>query len=60
MYNAHRGIPPGPAAPSARLAELLEQIRAEFDAQGGRTNERQSYQSKRPAKSGLHAGIWLI
>ncbi|KAF4555422.1 Transcriptional repressor rco-1-like protein [Elsinoe fawcettii] len=38
MYNAHRGMP-GPAPPNSRLQELLEQIRTEFDAQGGRTNE---------------------
>jgi len=40
MYNAHRGLPPGPAPPpNNRLAELLEQVRAEFEVQGGRTNE---------------------
>lgn len=37
MYNAHRGMP-GPA-PTSRLQDLLEQIRAEFDAQGGRNND---------------------
>jgi len=42
MYNAHRGIPPpGPAGPppSSRLGELLDQVRQEFDVQGGRTSE---------------------
>lgn len=35
MYPAHRGIPgaaPGPQ-PGSRLAELLEQVRQEFEAQ---------------------------
>lgn len=42
MYNAHRGIPPpGPTGPppSSRLAELLDQVRQEFDVQGGRTSD---------------------
>ena len=39
MYTAHRGIPPGGPAPNSRLAELLEQVRAEFEAQGSRANE---------------------
>ncbi|KXS99377.1 hypothetical protein AC578_8996 [Pseudocercospora eumusae] len=30
MYNAHRGMPPGPPAGS-RLQELLDQVRAEFE-----------------------------
>ncbi|KAF2151133.1 WD40 repeat-like protein [Myriangium duriaei CBS 260.36] len=37
MYNAHRGIPG--ANPNSRMQELLEQIRTEFEAQGGRTND---------------------
>ena len=37
MYNAHRGLA-GPA-PTSRLQELLDQIRAEFESQGGRNNE---------------------
>lgn len=42
MYNAHRGMgPPGPAAPASRLAELLEQVRAEFETQAGRSNEHE-------------------
>lgn len=42
MYNAHRGMgPPGPPAPGARLAELLEQVRAEFETQAGRSNEHE-------------------
>lgn len=52
MYNAHRGMPPaapGPA-PNARLIELLDQVRAEFDSQGLRYNNdeesrKQSHQS---------------
>jgi hypothetical protein len=37
MYNSHRGMVP--AAPNTRLTELLEQVRAEFDAQAGRAGE---------------------
>ncbi len=40
MYNAHRGMPPGPH-PGNRLAELLDQVRAEFEAAAGRTNEHE-------------------
>lgn len=47
MYNAHRGIPPGPA-PNSRLAELLEQVRAEFEAQGGRANEYEHQRESLP------------
>ncbi|MCJ1406424.1 general transcription repressor [Ptychographa xylographoides] len=36
MYNAHRGMVP---APSSRLTELLDQVRAEFDNQQNRTVE---------------------
>ncbi|KAF1346717.1 WD40-repeat-containing domain protein [Delphinella strobiligena] len=38
MYHAHRGIGPGPNQ-NTRLAELLDQVRAEFEAQGARTIE---------------------
>jgi hypothetical protein len=42
MYNAHRGMgPPGQAPPGTRLAELLEQVRAEFETQAGRSNEHE-------------------
>ena len=42
MYTAHRGMGPAqPPAPGSRLAELLEQVRAEFDAQAGRSNEHE-------------------
>ena len=40
MYNAHRGMAPGPQ-PGSRLAELLDQVRAEFDQQAGRSNEHE-------------------
>ncbi|KAF2484571.1 transcriptional repressor TUP1 [Neohortaea acidophila] len=41
MYNAHRGMPPG-AQPANRLAELLDQVRAEFEAQAaGRSNDQE-------------------
>ncbi|EME42870.1 hypothetical protein DOTSEDRAFT_72346 [Dothistroma septosporum NZE10] len=41
MYNAHRGMPPGPQQPGSRLAELLDQVRAEFEAQAGRSTEHE-------------------
>ncbi len=37
MYNSHRGMVP--AAPNTRVAELLDQLRAEFETQAGRSNE---------------------
>lgn len=37
MYNAHRGMVPG--APNNRLAELLEQVRQEFEAEAGRAGD---------------------
>lgn len=37
MYNSHRGMVP--PAPSNRLAELMEQLRAEFETQAGRAGE---------------------
>ncbi|KXL45914.1 hypothetical protein M433DRAFT_145235 [Acidomyces richmondensis BFW] len=43
MYPTHRGIPgaaPGPQ-PGSRLAELLEQVRQEFEAQAGRSNDHE-------------------
>lgn len=36
MYNSHRGMVP---APNARLTELLDGVRAEFDNQHNRTGE---------------------
>ena len=48
MYNAHRGMPPGPPPPNSRLAELLEQVRVEFEAQGGRANEYEHQRESRP------------
>lgn len=41
MYNSHRGMGPPAPAPGSRLQELLEQVRAEFDAQAGRSNEHE-------------------
>jgi hypothetical protein len=44
MYNSHRGIPPGPPPPQPnRVAELLDQVRAEFEAQIGRTNDTEHH-----------------
>jgi hypothetical protein len=48
MYNAHRGIAGAPAPPNNRLAELLEQVRAEFEAQGGRANEYEHQRESSP------------
>jgi hypothetical protein len=53
MYNAHRGIAGAPAPPNARLVELLEQVRAEFEAQGGRANEYEHQRESSPVCS-LH------
>ena len=36
MYNAHRGLV---GQPNNRLAELLDQVRAEFDNQAGRAGD---------------------
>ncbi|OQO04650.1 hypothetical protein B0A48_09572 [Cryoendolithus antarcticus] len=42
MYTAHRGMQgPPPAAPGSRLAELLDHVRVEFEAQAGRSNEHE-------------------
>ncbi|CAK3940225.1 Transcriptional repressor rco-1 [Lecanosticta acicola] len=41
MYNAHRGMPGPQQAPVSRLAELLDQVRAEFEAQASRTTEHE-------------------
>lgn len=38
MYNSHRGIMPTQPA-NNRLAELLDGVRQEFDAQAGRATE---------------------
>ncbi|CAK1366117.1 unnamed protein product [Cercospora beticola] len=40
MYNAHRGMAPGPQ-PGNRLAELLDQVRAEFEQHTARSNENE-------------------
>lgn len=47
MYNAHRGMAPGPQ-PGGRLTELLEQVRGEFDAQVGRSAEHEHQRKSRP------------
>lgn len=43
MYNAHRamGPGPGPQQPVDRLNELLQQVRAEFEQQAGRSTEHE-------------------
>lgn len=58
MYNAHRGMgPPGQAPPGSRLAELLEQVRAEFETQAGRSNEHE-HQRKHIANHIGAIGWW--
>jgi len=39
MYNPHRGLGPAPTTAAARLNELLEGIRAEFDSQARASGE---------------------
>lgn len=39
MYNPHRGIGPTPGAGNARLNELLDGIRAEFETQARTSGE---------------------
>ncbi|KAF8859675.1 WD40 repeat-like protein [Acephala macrosclerotiorum] len=39
MYNPHRGLGPAPGAGNARLNELLENIRAEFENQARASND---------------------
>lgn len=41
MYNAHRGLPPGPE-PAGRLADLLDQVRQEFAHQANRSTEHEN------------------
>ncbi|QIW98783.1 hypothetical protein AMS68_004301 [Peltaster fructicola] len=41
MYNSHRGMGPGPQHGGSRLAELLDQVRNEFETQAGRSNEHE-------------------
>jgi hypothetical protein len=57
MYNAHRGMgPPGPV-PGTRLAELLEQVRAEFETQAGRSNQ---HEHERKYTIGPYWCGWLV
>jgi glucose repression regulatory protein TUP1 len=42
MYNSHRPMPGGPGpgpSPNNRLAELLDQVRQEFDNQANRAGD---------------------
>ncbi|WPG98143.1 Hypothetical protein R9X50_00092900 [Acrodontium crateriforme] len=41
MYNSHRGMAQPPPPPN-RLAELLDQVRAEFEAAAGRSNDHEN------------------
>jgi len=52
MYNSHRGIMPTQPA-NNRLAELLDGVRQEFDAQAGRATE---YEQQRKC-SYFHFGL---
>ena len=53
MYNAHRGMVP---APSNRLSELLDQVRAEFENQAGRSSD---YEVQRKCKADGFLEDWL-
>ncbi|KAF2768424.1 WD40 repeat-like protein [Teratosphaeria nubilosa] len=42
MYNAHRGIPGAPGGhPGSRLAELLDEVKREFEQQANRSGEHE-------------------
>lgn len=45
MYNAHRGMVP---APNARLTELLDQLRQEFETQSRSTGEFEHQRTSAP------------
>ena len=55
MYNAHRGVPPGPQ-PGNRLGDLLEQVRQEFEQQAGRSSEHEHARKYYPSKSWRSVG----
>jgi glucose repression regulatory protein TUP1 len=55
MYNQHRGLAPPPQGGSARLNELLDGIRAEFENQARASGEYE-HSSKR-AHSTIAAGF---
>lgn len=57
MYNSHRGMGPPAPAPGSRLQELLEQVRAEFDAQAGRSNEHE-HQRKSMCPPSRAVSVW--
>lgn len=54
MYNSHRGMGPGPQH-GGRLAELLDQVRQEFDAQAGRSSEHEHQSESLAAACGCAA-----
>jgi hypothetical protein len=56
MYNSHRGM--GPAPGNARLNELLDGIRAEFETQARASGEYE-HSSEFPWSSG-HINITLL
>jgi glucose repression regulatory protein TUP1 len=57
MYNAHRpGIGPGPNPPNNRLAELLDQVRQEFDNQAGRAGD---YEQQRKFAQTMQQMLYL-
>lgn len=45
MYNTHRGMVP---APNARLTELLDQLRQEFETQSRSTGEFEHQRTSAP------------
>lgn len=48
MYNAHRGMQAPAPQPGSRLAELLDQVRAEFEAAAGRSSEHEHQRESSP------------
>ena len=61
MYNAHRGmVPPTGTAPSQRLNELVEALRAEVEAESQRGAEYEGQSSLRLAASALDAKLALV
>jgi hypothetical protein len=52
MYGNHRGLGPAPGSSNARLNELLDGIRAEFDNQARASGEYE-HSSKPSQRAGL-------
>lgn len=46
MYNAHRGMMPQHVPPAGRLADLLDQIRVEFENQSSAPREYEQHREQ--------------